>query len=152
MSGKGSNNAIAATEGENLIHFRDGGLISIKICPAMGSGNLTLATQQVMRSSGIPMHRHLLADEVFFVLEGSGTFILDNAGHSFATGATLYIPRNSWHGFENPDHELLLLWVVTPAGLDGFFRETCDIPGKPSKQLSQDQLRLVAQKYATEFQ
>lgn len=149
MSGKGY--AIAAGEGENLIHFRDHGLISIKISPSAGSNHLTLATQQVMKGSGIPVHRHLLADEAFFILDGSGTLILEEARHSFAKGGTLYVPRNSWHGFENPDHELLLLWVVTPPGLDGFFRETCDTPDQPSKQLSQEELRLISQKYATEF-
>lgn len=32
-----------------------------------------------------------------------------------------FIPRNAWHGFTTPDNELLLLWITTLAGLDGFF-------------------------------
>jgi hypothetical protein len=31
-----------ATEGEHLLHFRDGGKICIKVGPAIGSDNLTL--------------------------------------------------------------------------------------------------------------
>jgi hypothetical protein len=46
-------------------------------------------------------------------------------------GATIFIPENSWHGFANPDHELLLLWITSPAGLDGFFRATCNPTGVP---------------------
>ena len=36
-----------ATEGEHLLHFRDGGKICIKVGPAIGSDNLTLGSQQV---------------------------------------------------------------------------------------------------------
>ncbi len=38
-------------------------------------------------------------------------------------------------GFANPDHEVLMLWIVSPAGLDGFFRETCSPPGAPPKNM-----------------
>jgi hypothetical protein len=62
-----------------------------------------------------------------------------------------FIPQNSWHGFENPDHELLLLWTMSPAGLDGSFRDTCCPPGGPPKQLTRDQLKAIARKYSTEF-
>jgi hypothetical protein len=68
------------------------------------------------------------------------------------SGAERYLsPQNTWHGFANPDHELLLLWVVSPAGLDGFFRDTCNPPGGPPKQLTREQINEIARKYATEF-
>jgi hypothetical protein len=57
----------------------------------------------------------------------------------------------TWHSFENPDRELLLLWMVTPAGLDGFFRATCSPPGARAKGLSREQIREIALKYGTEF-
>jgi quercetin dioxygenase-like cupin family protein len=90
-------------------------------------------------------------DEAFFVLEGRGIFILNDVRHTFEKGGTIFIPKNSWHGFENPDYELLLLWIVAPPGLDGFFRETCDQPGTPPKQLTREQIRKIALKYGTEF-
>jgi quercetin dioxygenase-like cupin family protein len=143
--------ALRATEGEHLVHFRDGGEISIKISAATGSEHLALGTQQVNAGSGIPIHRHLQMDEAFYVLEGSGIFILNDARHPFEAGSTIFIPRNSWHGFENREHELLLLWIVSPAGLDGFFRDTCNPPGVPPKQLSREQIKEIARKYGTEF-
>jgi quercetin dioxygenase-like cupin family protein len=140
-----------ATEGEHLVHFRDHGNIFIKVGSATGSQNLALGTQQVMVGTGIPIHRHFKMDEAFLVLEGSGTFILNDVRHPFEKGGTIFIPKNSWHGFENPDHELLLLWVASPAGLDGFFRETCTPPGVPPKQLTRQQIKEIALKYDTEF-
>jgi quercetin dioxygenase-like cupin family protein len=142
---------LGAAEGEPLIHFRDHGKIFIKVGSATGSDSLALGTQQVTVGAGIPIHRHLKTDEAFYVLEGSGIFILNDARHSFEKGGTIFIPKNSWHGFANPDYELLLLWIVSPAGLDGFFRDTCNPPGVPPKQLTREQINDIARKYGTEF-
>jgi len=142
---------VNAAEGEHLVHFRDGGNIFIKLGSATGSEDLAIGTQQVMVGSGIPVHRHLKMDEAFWVLEGGGVLTLSDERHAFEKGATILIPRNTWHGFENHDHELLLLWVVTPAGLDGFFRETCSLPGMPRKHLTREQIAEIARKYETEF-
>lgn len=147
MTGQGY--VLGASEGEHLIHFRDHGNIYIKAGAANGSDNLTLGTQQV--TAGIPLHRHLRMDEAFYVLEGGGTLTLNDARHPFDKGSTIYIPRNTWHSFENPDHELLLLWIMAPPGLDGFFRETCSPPGAPPKPLTREQIREIALKYGTEF-
>jgi len=138
-------------EGEHLIHFRDRGNIFIKIGTGSRSSNLAMGTQQVMAGSGIPTHRHFKMDEAFSVLEGSGVVILDDVRHPLEKGATIFIPRNTWHGFENPDHELLVQWVVTPAGLDGFFRDTCNPVGVAPRQLTREQIRELARKYDTEF-
>lgn len=142
---------LGADEGEQLIHFRDHGRISIKAGSATGSNNLAFGTQQVTIGAGIPTHRHLLMDEAFYVLGGSGVLTLNETSHPIEKGGTAFIPRNSWHGFMNPDHELLLLWMMSPAGLDGFFRETCSPPGAPPKQLTREQIQAIARKYATEF-
>lgn len=90
-------------------------------------------------------------DEAFYVLAGRGALELDEQRHAFEAGAAMFIPRNSWHGFANPDDELHLLWIVSPAGLDGFFRETCTAPGVPPRQLTRERVHAIARKYATEF-
>jgi quercetin dioxygenase-like cupin family protein len=63
-------------------------------------------------------------DEAFYVLEGSGVFSLNDASYPIEKVATIFIPKNAWHGFTTPEHQLLLLWVMAPPGIDGFFRET----------------------------
>lgn len=144
-------NVLGTSAGEQLVHFRDRGRIVIKAGSATGSDSLALGTQQVMRGTGIPIHRHFQMEEAFFVLDGNGAVVLNDQRHPFEIGTTVFIPRNSWHGFENPDHELLLLWIVSPAGLDGFFRETCSPPGEPPRQLTRDHISEIARKYGTEF-
>ena len=116
--------------------FRDAGNIFIKVGPATGSDSLALGTQQVPVGTGIPIHRHFRMDEAFYVLEGSGNFTLNDVRHPFEKGGTVFIPKNAWHGFVNPERELLLLWIMAPAGLDGFFRDTCNPPGVAKKQMT----------------
>ncbi|WP_109489453.1 cupin domain-containing protein [Occallatibacter savannae] len=143
--------ALNPEQGEHLIHFRDGGNIFIKVSAATGSERYAIGTQQITVGAGVPVHRHFEMEESFYVLEGSGFFILQDVRHAIQQGSTIFIPKNHWHGFANPDHELLLLWIVSPAGLDGFFRETCSPPGAPRKQLTRDQIHQIALKYGTEF-
>jgi len=154
IAGRGTipSSALAIGHGEHLLHFRDEGNVFIKLGSDTGSQNLALGTQQVIAGTGIPVHRHFNMDEVFYVLEGRGTVILNDVRYVFEKGAAVFISRNTWHAFENPEHELLLLWVVTPAGLDGFFRETCNAPGAPRKQLSPERIKEIAlNKYGTEY-
>jgi len=150
-SAKPEGYVIAPNGGEHLVHFRDHGNIYINLSARTGSEHLAIGTQQVTIGVGIPTHRHLEMDEAFYVLEGAGMVILNDVPHRFERGSSIFIPKNSWHSFANPEHELLLLWTVTPAGLDGFFRETCSPPGAPAKQLTREQIKQIAKKYGTEF-
>jgi quercetin dioxygenase-like cupin family protein len=110
-----------------------------------------LGTQQVKLGTGIPIHRHPQTEEAFYVLGGSGIVTLDDSPHPVQEGGTIFIPKNTWHGFSNPDHELLLLWIVSPPGLDAFFRETGSRPGSPAKRFTPEPVRQIAQRYGTEF-
>jgi mannose-6-phosphate isomerase-like protein (cupin superfamily) len=141
--------ALGALEGEHLI--LRGGSIFIKADPAKGSNGITMLTQQVMAGVGIPIHRHLQWDEAFCVLEGAGTAILDEARHPIEKHGTVFIPKGTWHGFENPDRELLLLAIIAPPGLEAFFREIASPPGVPEKHLSKGQLNEIGRKYGQEF-
>jgi quercetin dioxygenase-like cupin family protein len=142
---------LGAGEGEHLIHFRDAGNIFINVDPIKGSDNLALGTQHLPIGSGIPVHRHFHMDEAFYVLDGRGTVTLNDVPYPCERGGTIFIPRNTWHGFSSPDQELVLLWIMTPPGLDGFFRETCNPPGEPSRQLTREQINAIGLKYGTEY-
>jgi quercetin dioxygenase-like cupin family protein len=141
---------LSATEGEHLI--RGGGNLFIKVDPSRGSNNVALGTQQVPVGGRIPIHRHAQMDELFYVVEGSGTFILNDARLSVEKGATIFIPKGAWHGFEKGDKEMLLVWAVAPPGLEGMFREIGNRPGEPPKQFSLEQLNDIAGRYGgTEY-
>jgi quercetin dioxygenase-like cupin family protein len=140
---------LAADEGEHLIRNR--GSIRIKADPMRGCHNLAMGTQQVPAGAGIPIHRHFRMDEAFYVIEGSGTFVLEDQKIAVAKGGTIFIPKNAWHGFMNPDAELMLLWIVAPAGLEAFFREVASPPGAAQKPLTKAQLNEIALRHDMEF-
>ena len=135
--------------GEHLI--LRGGDIFINVGPSKGSNSLATGTQQIPVGTGIPIRRHFFMEEGFYVVEGSGSLILDDVRYPIVKGASIFIPMNSWHGFENASHELVLLWTVAPTGLECFFREIATRPGVPPIQRSKQQLNEIASKYGTEF-
>ena len=136
---------LGPNEGEHLI--RNAGSLSIKVDPSRGSNNMALGTQQVPIRAGIPIHQHNEADEVLFVLEGAGFGILGDTRMRVEKGSAMYVPNGVWHGIENPDSELLLLWAVAPPGVEAFFREASSVPGAPPKQLTGEELNEIAQKH-----
>ena len=102
---------LGPTEGEHLI--RNAGSILIKVDPSRGSNNMALGTQQVPIRTGIQVHKHHEADEVLFVLEGTGFGTLGDGRMRIEKGSAIYVPNGVWHGVENPDSELLLLGCGT---------------------------------------
>jgi quercetin dioxygenase-like cupin family protein len=133
-------------QGEHLV--LRGGDMFIKVDPIGGSHRLAMGTQQILIGAGIPIHRHFEMDEAFCVMEGSGLFILDDVHHRIEKGASIFIPKNTWHGFENADSELVLLWMVAPPGLECLFRE---IATPAPIRRTKEQLNEIARKYGTEF-
>jgi len=51
------------------------------------------------------VHRHPFAEQVTFVLSGSGTHLRDEGGVEQSTWQAVYIPPNEWHGFANDTNE-----------------------------------------------
>jgi mannose-6-phosphate isomerase-like protein (cupin superfamily) len=140
---------LGPTEGEHLI--RNAGSIFIKVDPARGANSMALGTQQVPLRAGIRVHQHAGADEALFVLEGAGFGLLGDTRVPLVKGSAMFVPRGAWHGVENPDVELQLLWVVAPPGLEAFFREVASVPGAPPKSLTAEQLSDIGRKHGIQF-
>ncbi|OAI43209.1 hypothetical protein AYO41_02575 [Verrucomicrobia bacterium SCGC AG-212-E04] len=112
---------------------------------------MALGTQQVPVGAGIRLHQHHEADEVLFVLEGTGIGVLGDKRLPIEKGSAIFVPTGVWHGVENPDRELQLLWVVAPPGLESFFREVASAPGGPPKKFTPEQIAEIAKKHGMEF-
>jgi mannose-6-phosphate isomerase-like protein (cupin superfamily) len=152
-----------ASEGEQLVRsaaaanpsggvpIPTGGVVCIKADPRRGSNDISVGTQHVPTGIGIRVHRHHRSDEVLYVLEGDGIVILDDRRMRIAKGSTIFIPKGTWHGIENPDGALDLLWVVTPPGLEELFRDMGSPLGTPPKLLSLEELNAIARRHDQEF-
>ena len=132
---------LGATAGEHM--FNSSGEVVIKVDPTRGSNDLCLGTQLVPAGAGVPRHRHAYWDEHIYVLDGSGAIILEDERVPIKKGATIFIPKGSWHGFENPNTDLFVLWAAAPTGQEEFFRAISSKPGEPAKNLSREQVLAI---------
>jgi mannose-6-phosphate isomerase-like protein (cupin superfamily) len=71
-----------------------------------------------------PAHVHEREDELFVSLEGAHVIELDGDEHRIGPGESVFAPRGVPHAQRRVvPGEGRLLVVVTPGGLEGFFRE-----------------------------
>ena len=82
---------------------------------------------------------------------GSGTAIIGDMRKTVEKGTFVYVPQGVWHGLENPKDEVRLLWMVSPPGLENFFREVGTPPGIEPRKLTPDQLNDIARNHGTSF-
>jgi quercetin dioxygenase-like cupin family protein len=62
------------------------------------------------------IHRHPNAEEVEYLVSGSGTAYVDDDAISLGPGEAVFVPRNSYHGFENSsDAEVVMAWCYAGA-------------------------------------
>jgi quercetin dioxygenase-like cupin family protein len=134
---------LGATDGERM--FNSSGEVVVKVDPSRSSNDLSLGTQLVPPGVGIPRHAHAHWDEVIYVLDGGGIVTLNDERVPLQKGATIFVPKGVWHGFENPDTELFILWLAPAPGQAEFFRAISNRPGEPAKNLSREQVIVIRQ-------
>ena len=140
---------LAAGEGEVL--RRKGNTVTVKVGPKTGSPGMAMGTQALDPGVGIPVHMHENEDEVLFVHAGSGVAVVGGQRKEVGRGDTVFIPYGVWHGVETRGEAVELLWVVTPPGLEDFFRETGAPPGTSPRALTPAQLEDVGRKHGVRF-
>jgi len=69
-------------------------------------------------------HKHLAADEVFYVLEGEVTLVRNDEKLKAGPGTYVFLPRGISHGYRvTGTTPARLLLFISPAGLEHFFLE-----------------------------
>lgn len=70
----------------------------------------------------VRLHSHEEAEEVIYVLSGSGTAEIEGKTHPMLPGTTLYLGHKRDHTFLNDGAvDLQWLWFFLPGGLETFF-------------------------------
>ena len=71
-----------------------------------------------------PLHVHRDEDELFYVLEGEHVFRVGDSEHRVGPGGAVFGPRGVPHAQRRVvPRQGRILAIVTPAGLEGFFRD-----------------------------
>ena len=110
-------------EDGRIVSLGTGGEVTLKVEREDSSGSMTAYEFTVPpRTAGPPIHIHRTWDELFFVLEGEMTFLLDEETHTAPMGSTVFIPRGRQHTFWNAgDVPARQLTVFTPSGIENYF-------------------------------
>ena len=117
--------------------------VIVKADPRTGSRGMAAGTQDLGTGAGIPLHKHDNADEMLVVQKGAAMAILGDTHKLASAGSTVFIPRGVWHGVEPVKEASQVLWVVSPPGLEEFFRE---ISGE---QFTPADMQDIARKHGT---
>jgi quercetin dioxygenase-like cupin family protein len=112
---------------------------------------MALGTQELVGGAGIPMHRHETADEVLIIEHGHAHALIDDKRVEVIPGSTVFVPRGTWHAIENTGDPIKLTWIVTPPGLEDFFRGVGVRPGEPIKKLSPTEVQEIGRQHGTTF-
>ncbi|MDB5297210.1 MAG: hypothetical protein JWO31_3193 [Phycisphaerales bacterium] len=101
-----------------------GQLARLKLTAADTNGQFSVMEVVTPPGSGVPPHRHVVEDELFYVLAGTYAVEVDGRREVVGPGAFLRVPRGAWHAFTNVgDTPARMLDVHTPGGFEAFARE-----------------------------
>ena len=82
----------------------------------------------VGRKSNVPPpHIHHREDETFYILEGAMTASVCGQTIKGTPGTVIFLPHNVVHSFEIESEQMRMLVLLTPAGMEGYFKE-CSVP------------------------
>ena len=73
--------------------------------------SMTAGVAELAKGGFLAPHRHPQA-EVYYVLEGQGTFTVDGEVHAVGAGTALFIPGGSEHAIRNDASESLRFFYV----------------------------------------
>jgi quercetin dioxygenase-like cupin family protein len=83
-------------------------------------------------TDGPPAHLHTREDESFLCLTGRLDVRLGGEDFTLAQGDYLWLPRDVVHTFRNAyEEESRIISVVSPAGLEGYYRALSELPPGP---------------------
>jgi quercetin dioxygenase-like cupin family protein len=119
--------AAATGEGERV--WIVGDTMTFKATGESTGGSLLLLENLTAPGGGPPPHIHTNEDEFFSVIDGTFEIRIGDEVHALGPGGFAYVPRGTVHNFRNTaETPSRILVGFTPAGLEGFFRES----GRPA--------------------
>ncbi len=114
---------LAPGDGERI--WIVGDTMTLKATGATTGGRLPLLENLTAPGGGPPPHVHTREDEFFFVLDGRFEVRIGDEIRTLGPGGYAYVPRGTLHNFRNIEETASRILVgFTPAGMEGFFRES----------------------------
>jgi quercetin dioxygenase-like cupin family protein len=116
--------AIAPDEGRSYWQPEPAsGHVTVKVEPRnTGVSGVSLSVQAIGVGGYVREHAHGENEEIIYVLEGSGTAVVDGQRYPMVPGTTIFLGKSIKHTFINQgDVELRYTATILPAGLEDYF-------------------------------
>jgi len=96
---------------------RDGSLIRELMHPDLhGNQAQSLAEATLRPGQATRPHRHLMTEEIYYVLGGEGLMTMDTDRQAVCSGDAVLIPPGAWHSIANTgERDLVFLCCCSPA-------------------------------------
>jgi quercetin dioxygenase-like cupin family protein len=100
---------------------------------ATGFAALSMGYQTIAPGGRVREHSHGAQVELQICFRGRGRIVVDGAPHALVPGTACFLGYDVKHEIinEGPE-ELVMLWVITPSGLEDFF-EAIGRPRRPGE-------------------
>lgn len=103
-----------------------GSVLALRVTGAESGGRVTVI-EGVVHEGGPPLHVHDDEDEVVIVIDGRMAYRLGDTAGELGPGGLLWMPRDVPHAIAQAgDEPCRFVTVVTPAGIEDFFRAQRD--------------------------
>jgi len=87
-----------------------------------GFDGLAMGYQTIARGSRVREHSHGDQIELQICFRGRGRVVVDGTSHPLEPGTACFLGYDVKHEIINEgDDELVMMWVITPPGLENFF-------------------------------
>ncbi|MGD1953006.1 MAG: cupin domain-containing protein [Leptolyngbyaceae cyanobacterium] len=89
--------------------------LALLVDPTLGHAKLTCCVEIFDTGGRTPSHRHQVAVEMFYVIQGEGRVVCDGKSSAIRTGDSILVPSHGVHFVENTSSKrLYLLSVMVP--------------------------------------
>jgi quercetin dioxygenase-like cupin family protein len=121
--------ALARDDALEHLDMGGGSMLSLKVTGEQSLGLVTVLSG-VVHEGGPPLHVHDAEDEVVIVLDGELDYQVGEERGTLTPGGMVWFPRQVPHAVANlTGSPSRFVTVVTPSGIEDFFRAQCDYLG-----------------------
>ena len=99
-----------------------GGLWTYLATASETNGAFTLVDITVRKGLQPPRHTHTNEDEMYYLLEGSVTFLVGEKEFTLQPGEFIHCPKGVAHEWKSNTDTARFLTLVTPGGLEGLWK------------------------------
>jgi quercetin dioxygenase-like cupin family protein len=120
-------------------HPDPGETFILKVDPKNGGSlHLVLLTADIKPGGAIDAHRHPGSDEILYLVNGTARVHLGDAVRVEYSGATVFIPANTWISVDNIGSEVMsTVAIFSTPGFEEFMRDTSAREGEKNVPLTE---------------